>query len=534
MTDGAPLRSDGLGSAGTMPGSGAPPLLRMTGIKKSFPGVLAVDGVDFAVGTGEIHALLGENGAGKSTLLKILAGAQPPDEGRIELSGETIALESPFDAQARGIVTIYQEFNLIPTLTVAENVFIGREPLRYGLVDWARMRRETRGITERVGLDLNPDRLVADLSVAEQQMVEIAKALAVSSKLIVMDEPTSALAESEVAGLFQICRDLKAQGIGIVFVSHRLDEVKALCDRLTVLRDGRLVGSADVADVTIDDIIKMMVGREVDRLFKRRGAHRTGAPALRVEGLSAEGDPRDPSATRLYDVSLSVARGEIVGLAGLVGAGRTELARAIFGADPIIRGRVMVDGQAVDLHSPGGAIAAGIGLVPEDRKQQALFLALAVRLNLSIAALGRLTSKLGFVDERAETAMVDEYQRRLNIKMASPAVEVGNLSGGNQQKVVLARWLALQPKVLIVDEPTRGIDVAAKAEVHQLLFELAEAGIAILAISSELSEILTLSDRILTMREGRLTGDVRIEEASEQRLMQLMTLGATTPVPVDA
>ena len=534
MTDGAPLQSDGFGSAGTVHGSGAPPLLRMSGIRKSFPGVLAVDNVDFTIAPGEIHALLGENGAGKSTLLKILAGAQPPDQGRIELEGESIELASPLDAQERGIVTIYQEFNLIPTLTVAENVFIGREPLRFGLVDWARMRRETMAITERVGLDLNPDRLVADLSVAEQQMVEIAKALAVSSKLIVMDEPTSALAESEVARLFAICRDLKAQGIGIVFVSHRLDEVKSLCDRLTVLRDGRLVGSADVADVTIDDIIRMMVGREVDRLFKRRGTHRTGEPALRVEGLSAEGDPRDPSATRLHDISLNVARGEIVGLAGLVGAGRTELARAIFGADPIMSGRVSIDGVPVDLRSPEGAIEAGIGLVPEDRKQQALFLALAVRLNLSIAALGRLTGRLGFVDEKAESVLVEEYRKRLNIRMPSPQVEVGNLSGGNQQKVVLARWLALQPKVLIVDEPTRGIDVAAKAEVHQLLFELAEAGIAILAISSELSEILTLSDRILTMREGRLTGDLPIEEASEERLMQLMTVGSTVRVPVDA
>ena len=528
MSDGAPLGSGGFGSAESMPGSGAPPLLRMTGIRKSFPGVLAVDGVDFTVEAGEIHALLGENGAGKSTLLKILAGAQPPDAGRIELSGEPVELESPLDAQAHGIVTIYQEFNLIPTLTVAENVFIGREPLHFGLVDWARMRRETRAIIGRVGLDLSPDRLVADLSVAEQQMVEIAKALAVSSKLIVMDEPTSALAESEAATLFRICRDLKAEGIGIVFVSHRLDEVKTLCDRLTVLRDGRLVGSAEVADVEIDDIIRMMVGREVDRLFERRRGQRTGAPALVVDGLSAEGDPRDPSATRLFDISFHVARGEIVGLAGLVGAGRTELARSIFGADPIARGRVAVDGAAVDLRSPEGAIRAGIGLVPEDRKQQALFLALAVRLNLSIAALGHLTSRFGFVDERAEGVLVEDYKRRLNIKMASARVEVGNLSGGNQQKVVLARWLALKPKVLIVDEPTRGIDVAAKAEVHQLLFELAEAGLAILAISSELSEILTLSDRILTMREGRLTGDVAIEAASEERLMQLMTLGAAT------
>ncbi len=508
----------------------APPLLRMTGISKSFPGVKAVDDVAFVVRQGEIHALLGENGAGKSTLLKILAGAQPPDSGTIELEGERVELESPLDAQERGIVTIYQEFNLIPSLTVAENVFIGREPLRigkgdWGIVDWARMRRETRDIIGRVGLDLSPDRLVADLSVAEQQMVEIAKALAVSSKLIIMDEPTSALAESEVAKLFQICRDLKDQGIGIVFVSHRLDEVKQLCDRLTVLRDGQLVGSAEVAATSIEDIIKMMVGREVDQLFKRRGTHQTGEPALRVEGLSAEGDPSDPSATRLHDISLTVAHGEIVGLAGLVGAGRTELARAIFGADPIIRGRVLVDGGEIDRSTPQGAIAAGIGLVPEDRKQQALFLALAVRLNLSIAALGRLTKKFGFIDERAEAELVDEYQKRLNIRMAGPQVEVGNLSGGNQQKVVLARWLALQPKVLIVDEPTRGIDVAAKAEVHQLLFELASTGIAILAISSELSEVLTLSDRILTMREGRLTGDLPIAEASEERLMQLMTMG---------
>jgi ABC-type sugar transport system ATPase subunit len=516
------------GASVTATRTGAP-LLRMTGITKSFPGVKAVDGVDFVVGHGEIHALLGENGAGKSTLLKILAGAQPPDSGTIELDGVPVELESPLDAQERGIVTIYQEFNLIPTLTVAENVFIGREPLRLGMVDWARMRRETRGITARVGLDLNPDRLVADLSVAEQQMVEIAKALAVESRLIIMDEPTSALAESEVARLFAICRELKEQGIGIVFVSHRLDEVKTLCDRLTVLRDGQLVGSADVAETSIDDIIKMMVGREVDRLFKRRGAHATGEPALRVEGLSAEGDPRDPAATRLHDISFTVAHGEIVGLAGLVGAGRTELARAIFGADPITRGRVLVEGAEIDRSSPQGAIAAGIGLVPEDRKQQALFLALAVRLNLSIAALGRLTRSLGFIDERAEAALVEEYRKRLNVRMASPEVEVGNLSGGNQQKVVLARWLALQPKVLIVDEPTRGIDVAAKAEVHQLLFELAETGIAILAISSELAEVLTLSDRILTMREGRLTGDVPIGEASEERLMQLMTLGGTIP-----
>ncbi len=502
-----------------------PPLLRMTGIRKAFPGVVAVDGVDLEVAPGEIHALLGENGAGKSTLLKILAGAQLPDAGSIELDGRRIEIASPHDAQEQGIVTIYQEFNLVPTLTVAENVFIGREPTRGGWIDWGRMRRETRAIMDRVGLALSPDRLVSDLSVAEQQMVEIAKALAISSRLIIMDEPTSALAESEAARLFQICRDLKAAGISVIFVSHRLDEVKEVCDRLTVLRDGRLVGSARVAEVSIDDIIKMMVGRDVERLLRQRGVHRVGEPALRVSGLRASGDPRDPFATRLHGIDLEVRHGEIVGLAGLVGAGRTELARAVFGADRIDAGRVLVEGVAVSPGSPRRAIAAGIGLVPEDRKQQALFLALAVRLNLSIAALDRLCGRLGFIDREAENALVEEYRGRLGIKMAGADVAVGNLSGGNQQKVVLARWLALQPKVLIVDEPTRGIDVAAKAEVHQLLHELARSGIAILAISSELPEILTISDRILTMREGRLTGELEVADATEEKLMQLMTMG---------
>ena len=497
----------------------------MTGIRKSFPGVKAVDGVDLEVMPGEIHALLGENGAGKSTLLKILAGAQLPDAGRIELDGRPVRIASPHEAQDLGIVTIYQEFNLVPTLTVAENVFIGREPTRSGWIDWSRMRRETRAIMDRVGLALSADRLVSDLSVAEQQMVEIAKALAISSRLIIMDEPTSALAESEVARLFRICRELKAAGIGVVFVSHRLDEVKEICDRLTVLRDGRLVGSAAVADVAIEDIIRMMVGRDVERLFRQRAVPGTGEPALRVRGLRASGDPRDPFATRLHGIDLEVRHGEIVGLAGLVGAGRTELARAVFGADRIDAGEVLVEGVQVPSGSPRRAIAAGIGLVPEDRKQQALFLALAVRLNLSIAASSRLCGRFGVIDRRAEEALVEEYRGRLAIKMAGADVAVGNLSGGNQQKVVLARWLALQPRVLIVDEPTRGIDVAAKAEVHQLLHELARSGIAILAISSELPEILTISDRILVMREGRLTGELAIADATEEKLMRLMTMG---------
>ena len=501
------------------------PLLRMAGIAKRFPGVQALADVTFEVRPGEVMALLGENGAGKSTLLKILAGAQTPDAGTITFDGREIAPASPHDAQALGIVTIYQEFNLVPSLSIAKNVFIGREPTRLGLVDAPAMRRAARAITREVGLDLDPARPVSALSVAEQQMVEIARALSMEAKLVVMDEPTSALSEAEVTRLFAIIRSLKQRGIAVVFVTHRLDEVLTICDRLTVLRDGRLAGTAEVAAVTVDDIIRMMVGREVDRLFARRGRHAEGAAALKVEGLSRARDPRNPHAVVLHDIGFEVRKGEILGLAGLVGAGRTDVARAIFGADPIEAGTVQVDGAVVRLRSPVDAIRAGIGLVPEDRKQQALFLALAVRTNLTIAALRRLGRGLGFVDGSAERALVEDYRRKLNIRMASPEQAIANLSGGNQQKVVLARWLALQPKVLIVDEPTRGIDVAAKAEVHQLLYDLADAGIAIVAISSELPEVMTVSDRIITMREGRITGEVTRAEATEERLMQLMALG---------
>ena len=507
------------------------PLLRMTGIAKGFPGVQALDGVDLEVAAGEIHALLGENGAGKSTLLKILAGAQPPDAGTITFAGEPVVLSSPLDAQARGIVTIYQEFNLVPTLSIAENVFIGREPVHSGLgagiVDWRRMNEEARAITAQVGLEMDPRRLVSDLSVAEQQLVEIARALSVDSRLIVMDEPTSALSDSETARLFAIVGDLKARGIAVIFVTHRLEEVMRICDRLTVLRDGNLVGSAAVGEVDMAGIIRMMVGREVERLFRHRGAHEAGAVALEVEDLAAAGDLLDPHATRLADIGFSLRRGEILCLAGLVGAGRTELAQVIFGADPKDRGTIRIDGQPVEIASPIDAIRAGIGLVPEDRKQQALFLTLAVRQNLAITALDSICRRLGFVDRGAETELVERYGGRLNIKMASTEQQIANLSGGNQQKVVLARWLALEPRVLIVDEPTRGIDVAAKAEVHQLLFELADSGIAVLAISSELPEVLTIADRILTMREGRITGEIAGVEASEEKLMALMTLRST-------
>ena len=502
------------------------PLLRMTGISKSFPGVRALDSVDFEVGEAEIHAFLGENGAGKSTLLKILSGAQAPDAGRIHFGGRDVHFASPHEAQASGIVTIYQEFTLAPDMTIAENVFIGREPGSRLFVSRSKLEEQTQVLARRIGLERSPRALVRDLSVAEQQMVEIARALSMKSRVIVMDEPTSALSRTEVEKLFEIIRGLKRDGISTIFVTHRLEEVFEICGRYTVLRDGRLAGSGAVADTALDGIIRLMVGRELGLLAARDKSYATSEVALAVEGLSRRRKSSDASAIELHDVSLKVHRGEILGIAGLVGAGRTETARAIFGADTIDSGRVLIAGKPVKIASPRDAIAQGIGLVPEDRKQQALFLALAIRTNLSIAAHDRISSLGVFISSAKEDALVGEYRKLLNIRMASGDQLVGNLSGGNQQKVVLARWLALRPKVLIVDEPTRGIDVGAKVEVHNLLFEMAASGIAIIVISSELPEVLALADRIVTMREGRLTGEMMRAGATQEKLMTLMTLGS--------
>jgi inositol transport system ATP-binding protein len=505
-------------------------LLKLERISKQFPGVNALDNVSLQIAPGEIHGLLGENGAGKSTLIKIMSGAYQPDSGTIELDGQRVHLTNPHRAQALGIVTIYQEFNLVPSLTVAENVFIGREPGQRGFVDWAALRRETLSITDRLGIHLNPMARVRNLSVAEQQMVEIARALSMRSRIIIMDEPTSALSGHEVQQLFKIVRDLKTQGLGIIFVTHRLEEVHEICERITVLRDGRNAGTENVTDLSTADIIRMMVGRSMDELFHRSAVHEFGDIALEVRNLSRQGSARDPNATLLHNISFTVRRGEILGIAGLAGAGRTELARAIFGADAFDSGMIIIGDKVTRIRSPQQAIQHGIGLVPEDRKQQALFLALAVRQNLSIASLASIAQWGVFVNEKAEMSLVERFRDALNIRMASPEQKILNLSGGNQQKVVLARWLALQPKVLIVDEPTRGIDVAAKAEVHQLLDKMARSGIAVIMISSELPEIMGMSDRILTMREGKLTGEVLRADANEEKLMQLMTLSAKDAV----
>jgi inositol transport system ATP-binding protein len=502
--------------------SPAAPILRMTGVSKRFPGVLALENVHLEVGPAEIHALLGENGAGKSTLLKILSGAHSADSGTTELFGEPVSFMTPHDAQRAGIVTIYQEFTLAPDMTIAENVFIGREPGSRLFVSWRRLAEDTRAITDRIGLRRDPMTPVRDLSVAEQQLVEIARALSMRSRLIVMDEPTSALSEAEVANLARIVKALKAEGLSIIFVTHRLEEVFRLCDRYTVLRDGHFVGSGRVADTNVDTIIRMMVGRDVGALYGERPIPAHGPVALEVAGLTRRRNARDPHAIELVDVSLRVHHGEILGLAGLVGAGRTETARAIFGADKFDHGAIRIDGKPVNIFGPRDAMTLGIGLVPEDRKKQALFLRLAIRTNMTIAAQDQI-SRGWFIDERREDVLVDEFRKQLSIRMASADQAAGLLSGGNQQKVVLARWLALRPKILIVDEPTRGIDIGSKVEVHNLLINMAKSGIAVIVISSELPEILAVCDRIVTMREGRVTGEIARTGATQEILMAMMT-----------
>ena len=504
-------------------------LLAVEGLTKHFAGVTALNDVSLEVRRGEILGLLGENGAGKSTLLKILSGVQPPSSGRIVFDGAEFKPSDPQDSKRAGIVTIYQELSLIPTLTVAENIFIGRAPTGpLGLVNWRKMVEASRQIIGRVGLTIDPRTPVSALSVAEQQLVEIARALSLESRLIIMDEPTSALTESEVQRLLSIMDRLRKDGVAIMFVTHRLEEASAICDRMTVLRDGRLAGHLDRdqgAPIQIPKIIEKMVGRAASELYARPHEREvSGDVRLSVRGLRTVRDPEAPHAIVLEGVDLDLKAGEILGVAGLVGSGRTELARAIFGADRIAAGTITLEGKPIAPASPADAIALGIGLVPEDRKHQAIFAALGILTNFSVAALGRFSNGFGFMAERRERDALAEYKKMLSVRMASPEQAMEGLSGGNQQKVVLARWLARDPKVLIVDEPTRGVDVGAKAEVHQILVQLAGRGIAIMMISSELPEVLAVSDRIVTMRRGRITGEMPAIEATEERLMELMAL----------
>jgi ribose transport system ATP-binding protein len=485
-------------------------ILRVRDLRKAFPGVVALDGVDFDLRSGEVHVLLGENGAGKSTLIKALSGAHRPDSGRIVVDGEETEIRSAQDAQRLGIATIYQEFNLVPELTVAENLFLGRQPRRFGLVDRRRMEREARELLERAGVDAAPGQRMGDLGIARMQMVEIAKALGQDARVLIMDEPTAVLTTGEVDKLFAIVRRLREQGVAIVFITHHLEEIPRIGDRVTVLRDGRSVGEVP-ADTAEAELVRLMVGRSIEQQYPRERSD-AGPPLLQVRGLGRAGV--------FENVSFEVRAGEVVGLAGLVGAGRTEVARAIFGADRYDAGEVLVEGRPLRPGDVHAALEAGVGLVPEDRKGQGLVLEADVGENLGLVTLGR-SSHGGFVDRAGQRGAAADIAGKLNVRMSGLRQEVATLSGGNQQKIVIGKWLLADAKVLILDEPTRGIDVGAKVEIYQLINRLTASGHAVLMISSDLPEVLGMSDRVLVMARGRLAGELTADEATQDSVMAL-------------
>ena len=471
--------------------------LEMQGIVKKFPGVLALNHVNLAVKKGEVHALLGENGAGKSTLMKVLSGAYQKDEGKILFDGREVEITSAHDAQGMGISIIYQELNLTEQLTVAENIFMGRQIMKNRFtVDWKRMYADAQKILDDLGVEISARTLVRDLGVAHKQMVEVAKALSINSKVLVMDEPTAPLTNREIKTLFDTIRMLKSRGVSIIYISHRLEEVMEVCDRATIMRDGCNVTVLNVADTNLDEIIRYMVGRELKEKFPKIHLE-PGRERLRVEHIHA--------GKQVQNVSLSVRGGEILGVAGLVGAGRTETARAIFGMDQKDSGEIYVDGERVEIRHPLDAIRAGIGFVTEDRKGEGLVLTMPVSQNITLATLHKF-GQAAHLDLIGEKNTVNEYIGKLNIKTPSPAQLARNLSGGNQQKVVLAKWLLSDSKVIVLDEPTRGIDVGAKIEVYNIINDLIRAGVAVIMISSELPEILGMSDRVAVMHQGEITG----------------------------
>lgn len=494
------------------PAIGEAPLLSMRGIVKSFPGVRALRGVDLELRRGEVLALLGENGAGKSTLIKVLAGAHAPDAGSIELHGQETRFHSPLEARQAGIAVIYQEFNLVPSLTAIENIFLGQEPAIAGFVRRSEEWRRAAEVFARIGVSIPTDAPCRDLSVAQQQIVEIARALTFDARIVVMDEPSATLTPQEVERLFLIIRDLRSKGISIIYISHRLEEVYTIAEQVLVLRDGEAIDFRPVGEVTRDELIRLMVGRRLEEEFPKRQVP-IGPPRFVVRGLTR--------GNKVRDVSFEVRRGEVVGLTGLVGAGRTETARLLFGADRKEAGTFELDGRLLEIRSPRDAIRAGIALLTEDRKGQGLVLAQSVRENFSLPNL-RHFSSLGFVRRQSERQALDRHIENLRIRLASPEQPASNLSGGNQQKVVLAKWLERNSEVLIFDEPTRGIDVGAKVEIYRLINDLAAAGKAILLISSELPEVLGMCDRILVMHEGRLTGDITdIRHATQEDILRL-------------
>lgn len=492
--------------------------LQMKHITKRFPGVLALNDVQFSLRRGEVHALLGENGAGKSTLMKILSGVYQPDEGEIIFEDKPVSFSDPLSAQNVGITIIHQEFNLFPELTVEENIFIGREFCKKNRwrLDEKQQRQATIEILQKLNLVIKPDTLVADLTVAQQQMVEIAKAISVNARILIMDEPTAALTETEIESLFRVTRLLKEQGTGIVYISHRLEELALIADRATVMRDGQYISTVDYECVKISDLIAMMVGRDLGNIYPRREALQQRIPVLEVNGLTRKGV--------LNDINFTLYRGEILGFAGLMGAGRTELARAIFGADSIDSGTLKLNGKETVIKDISDAIQQGISYLTEDRKKEGLALNLSVERNIMLGNYPEYSDRFGNVDSRRCQQTSEEQVKALRIKTPNLEQAALNLSGGNQQKIIIARWVCKDTDILIFDEPTRGIDVGAKLEIYELMNRLVAKGKSIIMISSELPEVLGMCDRILVMRSGRITGELSAKEATQEKIMQYATL----------
>ncbi|WP_368657841.1 sugar ABC transporter ATP-binding protein [Metabacillus halosaccharovorans] len=500
------------------------PVLNMQGISKTFSRVTVLKNVKIELYPGEVHALMGENGAGKSTFMKILAGIHQPDQngGEIFYKGQPVLWKDPIDARNKGISVIHQELNLSPNLTISENILMGTKFPRnsLGMVKWDEVHERAQRVLDSMGSSLNPRQLVSTLSVAQQQMVEIARALSFKAEVLIMDEPTASLTDKEIMKLFDIIHDLKKQGVAIVYISHRMEEIFKISNRYTVLRDGEWIASGPIEETDPDHLVKLMVGRDLKDLFNRTKAfnplRKKDIPVLELRNIS------DKKVVK--NVSFKVYPGEIVGLAGLVGAGRTELVRAIFGASNLTSGEIYVDDKLVKINSPIDAISNGIAHVPESRKEQGLFLSMSVKENILMAELKK-HSKSGVVRWKDVNATADRYIKELSIKIASPDQPVSNLSGGNQQKAVIARWLSISPKVLLLDEPTRGVDIGAKTEIHKIISKLADEGLAVLMISSELPEVLGISDRVLVMSEGRLTGELSRKEATQEKIMYFATKG---------
>ncbi|CDG53148.1 MULTISPECIES: sugar ABC transporter ATP-binding protein [Halomonadaceae] len=500
-------------------------ILEVADVRKAFPGVVALDNVQLKVRPGTVHALMGENGAGKSTLMKIIAGVYIPDQGEVRLKGQPLALQGPLDALEAGIAMIHQELNLMPFMTIAENIWIRREPINaFGMINHDKMNQMTEALFDRLGIDMDPEMEVRKLTVAGRQMIEIAKAVSFDSEVLIMDEPTSSLADREVEHLFRIINDLRAQGKGIIYITHKMDEVFEIADDISIFRDGQFIHSAAASDITSNEIIKLMVGREVTQMFPKEEVPISDV-VLSVENLCLEGV--------FENISFEVRAGEILGFAGLVGSGRTNIAETLFGVTPPTSGSISIDGKKEIISSPHQAMLRGLALLTEDRKETGLFLGLSVIENMELAVLRDGYTRATFVEQNRLDHECDSMKERLQVKTPSMEERIGNLSGGNQQKVLIGRWLLTKPRILILDEPTRGIDVGAKAEIHKLITELVKQGVAVIMISSELPEVLGMSDRIMVMHQGRVTGFLNRSEANQVNIMELASSPVEMPVIED-